>query len=416
MRWSAPAPGTRVAPSPEWGTQMRRSAPATRAQAPRRALADSRSSRGLRCARFTPALALAPRTPRLRFGPAFLRGPPLRRAERKGRRGGVGVLRDRERAAGSWRGFAVAAVDVGLRCEPGEAEGRSTRPDCGLENGVQKSWVAQHLRGGSQCERGIPVPGFSVHKMAVSELRIPGPGFCVRSVCLLKGELRCAGPRRLRARKPRAERSRSPQERRGCASAPLCCGGLRCAAQIGRGAGLVWGFFEIESGRLDRGRGSPSRRLTWACAASKARQKGDRRVLTRARKRRPDVSGGSALARGLGVRTENPGTGIFCSQSGGFRTANPGTGIFRSHARRVETRDSLALRSPRFVPPARESSLATSTWAGSGRSALSHVASSCGVWVLELVGARACEWPARSGASQSPGPGAPRYPRCSLVP
>ena len=113
-----------------------------------------------------------------------------------------------------------------------------------------------------------------------------------------KGELNCGGPRRLRARKPRAERSqtrarhaacvahasrrrsREPPERRGCASAPLSCGGLRCAAQIGRGGGLVWGFFEIESGRLDPGAGSPLRRLTWACAASQARQKGDRRVLT----------------------------------------------------------------------------------------------------------------------------------------
>ena len=48
---------------------MRKSAPATFAQAPRRALADSRSTRGLRCARFTPALPHAPGTPRLRFGP-----------------------------------------------------------------------------------------------------------------------------------------------------------------------------------------------------------------------------------------------------------------------------------------------------------------------------------------------------------
>ena len=110
MQGSAPAPGTRVVHSPERGTQMRRSAPATRARAPRRALADSRSSRGSRCARFTPALALAPGTPRLRFGP-LPAGASAAPRRPEGEEGLVrGISRDR-----NWRPNGVRDHAAGCR-------------------------------------------------------------------------------------------------------------------------------------------------------------------------------------------------------------------------------------------------------------------------------------------------------------
>ena len=185
----------------EGRTQMRGPAPATCAQAPRRALADSRSSRGLRCARFTPALALAPERRGCASAPLSCGG--LRCAAQSGRGGGLvwGFFEFEKGRPDRGSGLAVAAADVGMHCEPGEAERRSTRPDCELENGVQKFRVAQHLRERSECTR-----------------KIPGPGFSVRSVSLQKGELQCEGPRRLRSRKPRAERSQTRARHAVCAA------------------------------------------------------------------------------------------------------------------------------------------------------------------------------------------------------
>ena len=126
----------------EGRTRVRGTAPATVARAPRRALADSRSSRGSRCARFTPALPLAPTTPRLRFGPPLAPQGGLRCAARSRGVGGdgAGVLRDRTesqrqtsaaRAGSGGREVGVGGFTHGTRKH-------AWRGHCGVGDGLKR--------------------------------------------------------------------------------------------------------------------------------------------------------------------------------------------------------------------------------------------------------------------------------------
>ena len=196
---------------------MRRCAPATRAQAPRRALADSRSSRSLRGARFTPAPTRAPGTPRLCFGPpsAGASAAPRRPEGEEGWCGGssrskvsagTGLTGADLRSGGS-RGV-YAARKSAVEDEDLGARGGVTRRLC-WRNG----WERREVRTGNP-GTGNGCSQCSVLRRAVllcQKRERKCVGCALAAVLLLqKGEYKCEGPHRLGARKPRSGANACP--------------------------------------------------------------------------------------------------------------------------------------------------------------------------------------------------------------
>ena len=241
---------------------MRGSAPATRAQAPRRALADSRSSRGLRCARFTPALALAPGTPRLRFGPlsAGASAAPRRPERGEGWCGGssrskvgagTGLTGTDLRSGGSGgsggsRGSRRARGVCAARKSAGKDEDLGARGGVTRRLGWRNGWERREVRTGNP-GTGNGCSQCSVLRRAVllcQKRERKCVGCALAAVLLLqKGEYKCEGPHRLGARKPRSGANACPRNAAAALRPAFSGPPLRRADRKGR---RVWcgGFLE----------------------------------------------------------------------------------------------------------------------------------------------------------------------------